>query len=104
MLLYRVFGCSTYVWQPPANWKDKLTPKSEIMTYISITDGYKSFTFMNSKNSIIRAATVLFDESYFPLCKSQKMPGIQHFPDLSHCYMGSDSDDNDDDISPERDD
>ena len=42
----RVFGCATYVHIPPETRPNKLSPKSELMTYIGITVGQFGNQFM----------------------------------------------------------
>ena len=67
----KVFGCTTYVFLPSEIRKDKLSPKSELMTYLGIEQGLKVHRFMHSSNRLFHAPKALFDEEYFPWCKTQ---------------------------------
>jgi len=67
----KVFRCATYVFLPSEIRKDKLSPKSELMTYLGIEQGLKVHRFMRSSNRLFYAPKALFDEEYFPWCKTQ---------------------------------
>jgi len=66
----KVFGCAAYVFLPSEIRKDKLSPKSELMTYLGIEQGLKVHRFMRSSNRLFYAPKALFDEEYFPWCKT----------------------------------
>jgi len=67
----KVFGCATYVFLPSEIRKDKLSPKSELMTYLGIEQGLKAHRFMRFSNRLFFVPKALFDEEYFPWCKTQ---------------------------------
>ena len=67
----KVFGCAAYVFLPSEIRKDKLSPKSELITYLGIEQGLKAHRFMRSSNRLFYAPKALFDEEYFPWCKTQ---------------------------------
>jgi len=67
----KVFGCTAYVFLPSEIRKDKLSPKSELITYLGIEQGLKAHRFMRSSNRLFHAPKALFDEEYFPQCKTQ---------------------------------
>jgi len=65
----KVFGCSAYVYLPNAIQKNFLSPKSELMVFIGITEGIKGYKFMRqANNSEFTATTALFDKTMFPKC------------------------------------
>jgi len=65
----RVFGCSAYVYLPNVIRKNSLSPKSELMVFIGITEGIKGYKFMRQANNTeFTATTALFDETMFPKC------------------------------------
>jgi hypothetical protein len=67
----RVFGCGAYVFIPPTRRHNKLSPKSELMTYLGEVEGMKGYRFMRSGNIVYYSAQALFDEELFPRCKTQ---------------------------------
>jgi hypothetical protein len=44
----RVFGCGAYVFIPPTRRHNKLSPKSELMTYLGEVEGMKGYCFMRN--------------------------------------------------------
>jgi hypothetical protein len=67
----RVFGCGAYVYIPPTRRHNKLSPKSELMVFLGETEGMKGYCFMCSGNVIFHAVQALFDEEFYPRCKTQ---------------------------------
>jgi transposase InsO family protein len=67
----RVFGCGAYVFIPPTRRHNKLSPKSELMTYLGVVEGMKGYRFMWNGNILFYSAQALFDEELFPRCKTQ---------------------------------
>ena len=53
----RVFGCVTYIYIPPETCANKLSPKSELMTYIGITVEQYRNHFMYSNNTVFISVT-----------------------------------------------
>ena len=65
----RVFGCGAYVFIPAEVRKNKLSPKSELMTYLGCAPGGNGWLFMRGPNNILfTAAQATFDEGLFPRC------------------------------------
>jgi hypothetical protein len=72
----RVFGCSAYVLIPADVRKNKLAPKSEMMTFIGW--GNSGYMFMRAPNNVIfRNARALFDEGFFLKCPEDKQPNAR---------------------------
>ena len=75
----RILGCGAYVFIHKDLRANKLSPKSELMTFLGYRDGHESnMMFMRAPNNVIfTAATVLFDERLFPKCaKKSKVPPV----------------------------
>jgi Integrase core domain len=70
----RVFGCLAYVYVPKEKHLNKLSPRSEKMTYIGYAEGYKGFHFMTEKNSIFVSTTATFDKTVYPHCLLKPKP------------------------------
>ena len=77
----RILGCGAYVFIHKDLRANKLSPKSELMTFLGFCDDCESnLMFMCPPNNIIFMATMaLFDERLFPRCakKSQVPPVTQ---------------------------
>ena len=70
----RVLGCTAYVFIPAEVHTNKLSPKSELMTYLGTAPGGKGWIFMCAPNNIVfMAAQAIFDESMFPKCPASKV-------------------------------
>ena len=68
-----VFGCGAYIYLPATAQADKMAPKSELMTYISVAPGNEcNFVLMHSTNTVFTAAHAIFDERNFPWCPKNK--------------------------------
>jgi len=74
----RILGCGAYVFIHKDLQANKLSPKSELMTFLGYHDGHESnMMFMRAPNNVIfTAATALFDERLFPKCAKQKVPPV----------------------------
>ena len=75
----RILGCGAYVFIHKDLRANKLSPKSELMTFLGYRDGHESnMMFMRAPNNVIfTAATALFDERLFPKCaKKSKVPPV----------------------------
>jgi len=68
----RVFGCDAYVFLPKEVRANKLTPKSELMTYIGYETGVKRWRFMWQSGAIFTGAMATFDKTLFPCCPGAK--------------------------------
>jgi hypothetical protein len=51
----KVFGCGAYVYLPKEKRKNKLAPRSELMTYIGIETGVKGICFIRPSGAIFLA-------------------------------------------------
>ena len=70
----RVLSCATYVFISAEVHANKLSQKSELMTYLGTAPGGKEWIFMRTpKNIIFMAAQAIFDESMFPKCPVSKV-------------------------------
>lgn len=107
----RVFGCGAYVLLPQAVQKNKLLPKSEVMTFLGYeTATAKNMLFMRSPNNVLfHAATALFDEHLFPKCdKKHIVPSVTRLqerteePVLEVGFDNSESDSDQDRRRPTR--
>jgi hypothetical protein len=82
----RVFGCGAYVFLPEDVQSNNLSPRSEMMTFIGISEGTKGYIFMRSPNNVVfTAIQALFDEILFLKC-----PNMHH---LGYTPVGLPSDD-----------
>ena len=72
----RVFGCGAFVYLLAMARANKMAPKSELMTYISVAPGNeRNFLFMRSTNEVFTATHATFDEHHFPCCpKNRRKP------------------------------
>ena len=95
----RVFGSGAYVFIPSEVRQSKMSPKSELMTYIGMALGKHRWLFMRSpKNILFTAAQATFDESLFPKCPKttpytntrlqENAPPVKRCKDGNHCVGG----------------
>jgi len=80
-----VFGCSAYMFLLEEVRANKLTPKSELMTYIRYKTGDKGWRFVQPSGTIFTGATATFDETLFPCCPGAKTlarTDLSETPDL----------------------
>ena len=62
----RVFGCGAYLFFPEDISTNNLSPRSELMSSIGLSEGTKGYIFMRSPNNIVfTAIQALFDETLF---------------------------------------
>ena len=68
----RVFRCGAYVYIPDDVQVNKLTPRAEVMIFLSYnTSGTKGFKFMQKPNNVIfHGVTAMFDKHMFLKSKS----------------------------------
>jgi hypothetical protein len=64
----RVFGCGAYVFIPKEKRKNKLSPKTEMMTFISYRQGNYLFMRHEANYTTFVSPRVIFDEMFFPFC------------------------------------
>ena len=70
----RILGCTAYVFIPAKTHANKLSPKSELITYLGTAPGGKGWMFMCRPNNIIFTTTqAIFDVSMFPKCPLMKL-------------------------------
>jgi len=68
-----VFGCGALVYLPASARANKMAPKLELMTYISVAPGNEhNFLFMRSTNTVFTTAHTIFDECHFPHCPKNR--------------------------------
>ena len=68
-----VFGCGALVYLPAMARANKMAPKSELMTYISVAPGNEcNFLFMHTTNAVFTTAHAVFDECHFPCCPKNR--------------------------------
>jgi len=60
------------VFLPKEVRANKLTPKSELMTYIRYETGIKGWRFVQPSGTIFTGVTATFDETLFPCCPGAK--------------------------------
>jgi hypothetical protein len=72
----RVFGCGAYIFLPEDVQSNNLSPRSELMTLIRLSEGTKGYIFMRSpNNNVFTAIQALFDQTLFPKCPNMHFPG-----------------------------
>ena len=78
---FRVFGTRAYVWIPPEQRWDKLSPKSEEMTFIGYEPNTKGYRFWSKERRQVFVSTnAIFDEKVFPYCSRDKADGHTPIP------------------------
>ena len=74
--LFERLGCGAYVFLPEDVRSNNLSPRSELMTFIGLSEGTKGYIFMRSPNNIVfTAIQALFDKMLFPKCPNMRRPG-----------------------------
>ncbi|KAF8824317.1 hypothetical protein HHX47_DHR8000004 [Lentinula edodes] len=77
----RVFGCGAYVYLHEEIRTNKQSPRSELMTYLGVSDGGHGNIYMRSNNAMFTATHAVFDEKLFPRCKSSERHRSTRLPD-----------------------
>ena len=78
---FRVFGSHTYVFIPPQQWWDKLSPKAKEMIFIGYEPNTKGYHFWSTAQHREFISThVLFDEIVFPFCFRNQTDGPASIP------------------------
>ena len=73
---FHVFGCGAYVFLLEKVHHNKLSPKSELMTFIGYPQGINGYLFMRSPNNVLfTAVQALFNETLYPKCPNMHRPG-----------------------------
>jgi hypothetical protein len=100
----KIFGCGAYVYLPKEKRPNKLSPRSELMTFIGYETGVKGWRFVRPFGTIFIGATATFDENLFPRCPGASVPGQTEFgdlpPDDSEDHTHSEGTDNGNDDYP----
>ena len=63
---FKVFGSKAWVYIPHESHENKLSPRSEIMTFVGYEPNAKAYCFMNNNNEIKVSTQAEFDESKYP--------------------------------------
>ncbi len=63
---FKVFGCTAWVYIPSELHKNKLSPKSEEMTFIGYELNAKAYRFMTHDNKLVISTQAQLNESKFP--------------------------------------
>ena len=72
----QVFGCATYVHIFKEMHINVLSPKSELMVYLSHMEGIKAYMLIRmSNNTVYISTTALFDKTLFPKCDTSRTRG-----------------------------
>ncbi len=66
---FKIFGTKAWVYIPHESRENKLTPKSEIMTFIGYELNAKAYRFMTNTNQFKVSTQAEFDETKFPRAK-----------------------------------
>ena len=78
---FQVFGCKAYVFIPPKQWPDKLSPKSEEMIFIGYKLNTKGWCFgSKTKHHVMIATNATFDEESFLQCSKGQEDGPASIP------------------------
>ena len=73
------FGCGAFIYLPATARANKMAPKSELMTYISVAPGNEhNFLFMHSTNTVFTTAHTVFDECHFPCCPKNRCKPLKN--------------------------
>ena len=62
----RVFRCMAWVFIPSEIRVNKLTPKSEVMTFVGYEPYGKAYRFMTNENKLVISSQAIFDENKYP--------------------------------------
>ena len=70
---FRIFGTRAYVWIPPKQQQDKLSLKSEEMTFIGYKPNTKGYRFwLKERRRVFMSTNAIFNEKVFPYCSRDK--------------------------------
>ena len=61
----RNMGCGAYIFLHEYQWVDKLSPHTEYMTFIGLTNGVKGWKFMHNSNTIFHATKAVFNKNNY---------------------------------------
>src|SRR6266550_1298747 len=100
---FKIFGTKAWVYIPHESRENKLTPKSEIMTFIGYELNAKAYRFMTNTNQFKVSTQAEFDETKFPRAKpldinntnnniSNGKPDYESDGDISSELQNSDDD------------
>ena len=78
---FKVFGSHTYMFIPPEQRQDKLSPKAEEMVFIGYEPNTKGYRFWSTaRHRVFISTHVLFDETIFPFCSRNQTDGPAPIP------------------------
>jgi hypothetical protein len=78
----KVFGCAAYIFLPIEKRVNKMSPRSELMTYLGYESGTKGYLFMRPSGSTFIGTQAIFDETLFPRCGNVPAPSITDLGDF----------------------
>jgi hypothetical protein len=67
-----LFSCGVYIFIPKEKCKNKLSPKTELMTFISYAQGNYLFMRHEVCYTTFSSPTAIFDEMFFPFCSDNR--------------------------------
>ena len=83
---FRIFGSHAYMFIPPKQWQDKLSPKAEEMVFIGYEPNIKGYCFwLTAWHRVFISTHALFDEMVFSFCSRNQTDGPvpkQHMTNL----------------------
>ena len=78
---FRIFGSHAYIFIPPEQQRDKLSPKAKEMVFIGYEPNTKGYCFWSTAQYRVFISThVLFDETVFPFCSRNQTNGPAPIP------------------------
>jgi hypothetical protein len=88
---FRVFGCEAWVYIPQEVRVDKLSPKSEVMTFVGYDINSKAYKFMTKENKLVVSSQATFNELKFPRAKKELDIATRDPSSLNHPKSGVDN-------------
>ena len=78
---FKVFGSHAYMFIPPEQQQDKLSPKAEEMVFIGYEPNTKGYRFWSTaRHRVFILTHVLFDETVFSFCSRNQTDGPVPIP------------------------
>jgi hypothetical protein len=88
---FHVFGCEAWVYIPQEVHADKLSPKSEVMTFVGYNINSKAYKFMTKENKLVVSSQATFNELKFPRAKKELDIATRDQRSLNHPESGVDN-------------
>ena len=77
---FKIFGSHAYVFIPPEQQRDKLSPKAKEMVFIGYEPNTKRYYFWSTaRHKMFISTHMLFDEIVFPFCSRIKQMDLLLF-------------------------